>query len=39
MTQIPIKMETAEGDSVIRGALFTIDPATRRCLSVERVVA
>jgi metallophosphoesterase (TIGR00282 family) len=39
LTQIPIKMETAEGPCTIRGALFTIDPASRHCLSVERVVA
>jgi len=39
LTQIPIKMETAEGASTIRGALFTIDAATKRCLAVERVVA
>jgi metallophosphoesterase (TIGR00282 family) len=39
LTQMPIKMETAEGPAVIHGALFEIDGASRRCLKVERVVA
>jgi metallophosphoesterase (TIGR00282 family) len=39
LSQIPIKMETAEGDTAIHGALFTIDASSGRCLSVERVVA
>ena len=39
LTQIPIKMETAEGSAIIHGALFTIDASSRRCLSVERLVA
>jgi metallophosphoesterase (TIGR00282 family) len=39
LTQMPIKMETAEGPAVIHGALFTIDAASRRCLSVERIIA
>jgi hypothetical protein len=39
LTQMPIKMETAEGDASISGALFVIDEGTRRCLSVERVKA
>ena len=39
LTQIPIKMETAEGSAIIRGALFTIDAQSRRCISVERLVA
>ncbi|MEI6873917.1 MAG: TIGR00282 family metallophosphoesterase [Spirochaetota bacterium] len=39
LTQIPIKMETADGNAVIKGALFTIDAESRRCVSVERVVA
>ncbi|HUX42615.1 MAG TPA: TIGR00282 family metallophosphoesterase [Rectinemataceae bacterium] len=39
LTQIPIKMETAEGQATIRGALFTIDAETRHCLSVEPLVA
>jgi metallophosphoesterase (TIGR00282 family) len=38
LTQMPIKMETAEGNAVIHGALFTIDADTGLCLSVERVV-
>jgi metallophosphoesterase (TIGR00282 family) len=37
LTQMPIKMETAEGEALISGALFRIDPETRRCLSVERL--
>jgi hypothetical protein len=37
LTQMPIKMETAEGSASIHGALFTIDAATGTCLSVERV--
>jgi calcineurin-like phosphoesterase len=39
LTQMPIKMESAEGDASICGALFTIDRETRRCLAVERVRA
>ena len=37
LTQIPIKMETAEGDATIQGAVFTLDAATGACLSIERV--
>jgi len=37
LTQIPFKMETAEGSAAIMGALFRIDSENRRCLSVERV--
>jgi 2',3'-cyclic-nucleotide 2'-phosphodiesterase len=39
LTQMPIKMESAEGDAFISGVLFTIDQETRRCLSVERIKA
>jgi metallophosphoesterase (TIGR00282 family) len=39
LTQMPIKMESAEGEASISGVLFTIDRATRRCASVERVRA
>jgi metallophosphoesterase (TIGR00282 family) len=39
LTQMPIKMESAEGEAFISGVLFTIDPETRRCLSVERIRA
>jgi 2',3'-cyclic-nucleotide 2'-phosphodiesterase len=39
ITQMPIKMETAEGSASIHGALFTIDAATRRCLAIENVHA
>jgi hypothetical protein len=39
LTQMPIKMESAEGDAFISGVLFTIDPDTRRCLSGERIRA
>ncbi len=39
LTQMPIKMESAEGEASIRGALFAIDLGTRHCLSVERVRA
>ncbi len=37
LTQIPYKMETAEGDACISGAAFRIDPASGRCLSIERI--
>ncbi|MBL8966755.1 MAG: TIGR00282 family metallophosphoesterase [Spirochaetaceae bacterium] len=37
LTQIPIKMETAEGPATIKGALFTIDRESGRCLKVERI--
>lgn len=39
LTQMPIKMESAEGDASICGALFTIDTESGRCLAVERVQA
>jgi 2',3'-cyclic-nucleotide 2'-phosphodiesterase len=39
LTQMPIKMESAEGDASICGALFSIDPESRRCVAVERVRA
>lgn len=39
LTQMPIKMETAEGAAAIHGALFEIDPGSKRCLKVERIVA
>lgn len=39
LTQMPIKMETAEGPAAIHGALFEIDGTTRKCLRVERVLA
>ena len=36
ISQIPFKMETAEGEASMSGAVFGIDPRTRRCLSIER---
>lgn len=39
LTQMPIKMESAEGEASILGALFTIDEATRACVAVERIRA
>jgi 2',3'-cyclic-nucleotide 2'-phosphodiesterase len=39
LTQMPIKMESAEGDAFISGALFSIDADTGRCLGVERIRA
>jgi len=39
LTQMPIKMESAEGDASIKGALFEIDRETRRCISIRRVKA
>lgn len=36
ISQIPFKMETAEGEASLSGAVFGIDPRTRRCLSIER---
>jgi len=39
LTQMPLKMETAEGDSSIQGALFEIDAQSRRVLSVSRISA
>lgn len=37
LSQMPIKMEVAEGDSVISGALFDIDDAGR-CTRIERIL-
>jgi metallophosphoesterase (TIGR00282 family) len=39
LSQMPIKMETAEGEGAIAGVLFTIDAETRRCLAVDRIKA
>jgi len=39
LSQMPLKMETAEGTAEMRGALFEIDVDTRRVLSVSRVVS
>ena len=39
LSQMPIKMESADGDAFISGVLFTIDRETRRCLTVERLRA
>lgn len=37
LSQIPYKMETAEGEACLCGVLFEVDPETRRCLSVKRI--
>jgi 2',3'-cyclic-nucleotide 2'-phosphodiesterase len=37
LTQMPIKMETAEEASSIHGVLVTIDLATRKALSITRI--
>ncbi|MEN6491492.1 MAG: TIGR00282 family metallophosphoesterase [Rectinema sp.] len=37
LTQIPYKMETAEGSAAIMGALFRLDPESRRCVSIEHI--
>jgi Uncharacterized protein conserved in bacteria len=39
LTQMPIKMESAEGEASICGALFSIDRESGTCLAVERIVA
>jgi 2',3'-cyclic-nucleotide 2'-phosphodiesterase len=39
LTQMPIKMESADGEASISGVLFEIDVGTKRCLSVERIRA
>jgi metallophosphoesterase (TIGR00282 family) len=39
LTQMPIKMESAEGDASILGALFTIDASSGACLLVQRIQA
>jgi 2',3'-cyclic-nucleotide 2'-phosphodiesterase len=36
LSQIPYKMETAEGEAAMAGAIFTIDAKTRRCASIKR---
>ena len=36
ISQIPFKMETAEGEASVSGAVFGIDPQTKRCVSIER---
>ena len=37
LTQMPLKMEVAEGPADICGALLTVDPVTGRGLSLERI--
>jgi metallophosphoesterase (TIGR00282 family) len=39
LTQIPIKMESAEGESEILGAIFSVDAESGACVHVERVRA
>jgi len=39
LTQMPIKMESAEGSASIRGVLFEIDSADHRCLGISRITA
>jgi metallophosphoesterase (TIGR00282 family) len=39
LTQMPIKMETADSEASISGALFELDSESGRCLRVERVRA
>jgi metallophosphoesterase (TIGR00282 family) len=36
LTQIPFKMETAEGEAFMSGALFHIDPSSKACIGIER---
>lgn len=36
ISQIPYKMETAEGEAAMAGAIFGVDPQTKRCVSIER---
>lgn len=38
MTQLPLKMEVAEGESTIKGVMITIDVDSAKALSIERVV-
>lgn len=38
LTQLPLKMEVAEGESAIKGVLLTIDADSAKALSIERVV-
>ena len=37
LSQIPYKMEIAEGEAALSGALFTLDAGTGLCLSIERI--
>ncbi|MBQ8510084.1 MAG: YmdB family metallophosphoesterase [Clostridia bacterium] len=36
-TKLPVKFELAEGEPEINGCIYTINPDTKRCISVERV--
>ena len=36
LTQIPYKMETAEGEAFMSGAIFHMDPFAKTCISIER---
>ncbi len=38
LTQVPYKMEVAEGPSEVRGLLVEVDPGSRRAVSVKRIV-
>ena len=35
--ELTSRFETAQGPCMLCGAVFTVDPATRKCISVERV--
>ncbi len=37
LTQMPSRLEVADGDPRISGAIFDIDPRTGRALSIRRV--
>lgn len=37
LTQIPFKMETADGPAALMGALFKIDPGQGRCVEIQRI--
>jgi len=37
LTQMPIKMESADGDASICGVLFSVDGESGRCVAVERI--
>jgi 2',3'-cyclic-nucleotide 2'-phosphodiesterase len=36
LTQIPFKMETAEGEACLSAVLFNVNPHTRQCVAIER---
>ena len=36
LSQMPLKMETAEGAASVQGVIFSVDPVSKACVGIER---